>query len=88
MMHSDAIAGGRPLSDTELETLAHDQLVSLRQTFAARPTLAKTDDLVSQRLAEELRLVSRMIELAQERASSGSIRTLAVPHGETCANRR
>ena len=76
MTHGKAIAGGRPLSADELETMARDQLQSLRDSFAAKPQIAKTDDLISQRLAEELRLVSRMIEMVENRVSKQAAQEL------------
>ena len=69
ILHGKAIEGGRPLTEAELETLARDQLEILRQSFSAKPALAKTDDVLSLRLAEELRLVSRMLDMLESRVS-------------------
>ncbi len=76
LLHGKAIAGGRPLTEAELETLARDQLEVLRQSFSAKPNVEKTDDVLSLRLAEELRLVSRMLELVENRVSPAAAKEI------------
>ena len=75
LLHGKAIEGGRPLTEAELETLARDQLQVLRDTFSRLPA-EKTDDVVSLRLAEELRLVARMIDMLEKRVSPDAAREL------------
>ena len=76
LLHGKAIEGGRPLTEAELETLARDQLEVLRQSFSAKPRAEKTDDVLSLRLAEELRLVSRMLELVENRVSPAAAKEI------------
>lgn len=64
-LHGKAISGGRALSEEELEGLAVQHFTAMQETFAAQPAIEKTDDVLSLRLGEELRLVKRMLELAQ-----------------------
>ncbi len=68
MTHANFFADASPLSEQELDTLACEQLANLRKSFAARPQLGTCDGLIRQRLGDELRLVSRMIELVDSRA--------------------
>ena len=42
----------------------------MQAQFAARPEREKTDDLLSVRLAEELRLVARMLDLLEDQATA------------------
>ncbi len=64
-----AISGGRPLTKDELDGLAKDQLAALRQAFTRHPALEKTDDAMDLRVAEELRLVERMLEMVEARVA-------------------
>lgn len=70
MTYGKAISGGRPLTEDELEGMAVQQLDALRQVFAQHPALGKTDDVLDLRLAEELRLVERMLELVEAQVNS------------------
>jgi len=67
LKHGKAISGGRELTEDELKDLAHEQLASLREAFSAKGPRRgdKTDDTMSRRLADELRLVQRMLELVE-----------------------
>lgn len=76
LLHGKAIAGGRPLSEAELETLARDQIEVLRRSFSAKTQVGKTDDVLSLRLGEELRLVSRMLELVENRVSPAAAKEI------------
>lgn len=66
MNFGKAISGGRPLDDEEINNLARDQLSVLRKSLVKKPYSDKTDDIISQRLAEELRLVARMLEMVEK----------------------
>ena len=70
MNFGKAISGGQPLSDDELETRARDQISALVDSFAKAPENEKTTDVLSRRLAEELRLVQRMLELVEQNMKS------------------
>ncbi|MGB3753703.1 MAG: hypothetical protein WA954_07375 [Parerythrobacter sp.] len=63
-LHGKALFGGREITEQEMDDLAREQLEALRGSFT-KAKGAVTDDTLSQRLAEELRLVKRMLELAE-----------------------
>ena len=60
-----AISGGAPLSQDEIDGLARQQLDALRKAFGGRYQGTKSDNLLDQRLAEEMRLVQRMLEMVE-----------------------
>lgn len=61
-----AIEGGTPLSDDEVGRLAEEHLRELKRSFSKPNSTARTQDELSRRLAEELRLVARMIDLLEQ----------------------
>ena len=63
-----AIEGGTPLSAEELDTLARDQIAALKQTLAQRIPVRKSRQLMDHRLAEELRLAARVLDLLEKDA--------------------
>ena len=75
-----AISGGKPLTDTELENVARDTLRQLKDSFV-KADVGRTQDVLSQRLAEELRLVSRMLDmLKEENRRSGRVQAAKSLH--------
>ncbi len=66
-LHGKAMFGGREITEQEMDDLAREQLKALQDSFSKQGASEKTDDVLSRRLAEELRLVKRMLELAEER---------------------
>lgn len=66
--HGKAIQGGTPLTPQELDTLAQDQIEALRSTLKRFAPRRKSKDVLNQRLAEEMRLVQRMLELLEDEA--------------------
>ena len=48
----------------------------LRESFSSKPEIEKTDDIVKLRLAEELRLVSRMLEMVESRVAPDAAREI------------
>ena len=75
-LHGKAIEGGRPLTDSEVRDLAREQLQVLRETFSRKPELDKTADVLKLRLAEELRLVQRMIDLVESELGGAQAKQL------------
>ena len=75
-LYGKAIEGGRPLNEDELKGLAREQLQALRESFKSKAPVEKTDDVLKQRLAEELRLVRRMIDLVEEQLQGAAARQL------------
>lgn len=67
--NAKALEGGTPLTPEELDTLAVDQIAALRDTLKRYAPRRKSDDVLNQRLAEELRLVQRMLEFLEADAS-------------------
>ena len=59
-----AVYGGTPIGPDEVRRMTADQLTQLRALYN-RPSPARTDDVLDQRIAEELQHVKRMLELVE-----------------------
>lgn len=63
-----AIDGGTPLTQEELDKLAADQIAALKQSLVPFKRPEKSDDVLDQRLSEELRLAQRILEMLESEA--------------------
>ncbi|RDC60581.1 hypothetical protein HME9302_01793 [Alteripontixanthobacter maritimus] len=64
--YAKAISGGTPIDDDEMERLAQTHLQALRESFRPQIVVEKSQDVMEHRLAEELRLVARMLDLVEQ----------------------
>lgn len=70
--HGKAIFGGRELSADELRELPRAQFEAIRDSLYKKAEIEKSDDLIDQRIAEELRSAKRLVESVQEELNQQS----------------
>ena len=72
MSFGKAISGGTPLDSYEIERMNVDNLAAIKARHSVLP-LEKTEDLLSQRVSEELDYAGRVLEGIENELSKGGV---------------
>lgn len=81
-LHGKALTAGAPNTEEQARALKVEHLRTLREHYRAHAPLKPTDDVLDQRVAEEMELVKRQIERVE-----GELKRRGPPGGGALAER-